>query len=288
MHEYPVQLTMGTDTLRKLSEFDAVIAISPTDAAPASGAAFDLWNALMASAVEAIGTPQFPQTLETALHKAVAFEMMNGFIYSADGRAHDLYNDRIKGNRSTIVDQYLGGAFALDPFYAATRCDQSPRFIAMRALAPTPFDQSEYYRQHYAHTGIVDECGFVFGLPDGSYAVLSLSQVGSTSPFDDHTVRFFGQVAPLICAICAKHWSHVHTTVKVTSPEEALRGFGHATLTRREAEIVTLMLKGHSSLSIASVLELSFHTIKVHRRNIYAKLRISSYAELLTQHLSSR
>ena len=51
-------------------------------------------------------------------------------------------------------------------------------------------------------------------------------------------------------------------------------------LTRRELEIVTLILKGHSNLSLAAVLELSMNTVKVHRRQIYSKLNISSQAEL--------
>ncbi|WOS66034.1 helix-turn-helix transcriptional regulator (plasmid) [Sinorhizobium fredii GR64] len=48
----------------------------------------------------------------------------------------------------------------------------------------------------------------------------------------------------------------------------------------RELEIVTLVLKGHSNQSIAAVLSLSPNTVKVHRRQIYAKLNISSQGEL--------
>jgi len=54
----------------------------------------------------------------------------------------------------------------------------------------------------------------------------------------------------------------------------------HPLLTRRELEIVTLILKGHSNLSLAAVLSLSPNTVKVHRRQIYSKLAISSQAEL--------
>jgi DNA-binding CsgD family transcriptional regulator len=44
--------------------------------------------------------------------------------------------------------------------------------------------------------------------------------------------------------------------------------------------IVKLVLKGHSNLSLAAVLSLSPNTVKVHRRQIYSKLAISSQAEL--------
>jgi DNA-binding CsgD family transcriptional regulator len=51
-------------------------------------------------------------------------------------------------------------------------------------------------------------------------------------------------------------------------------------LTKREAEITAFILQGHSSLSISLILNISTETVKVHRKNIYRKLRISSQAEL--------
>lgn len=51
-------------------------------------------------------------------------------------------------------------------------------------------------------------------------------------------------------------------------------------LTRREAQLAALILQGHSNLSAALDLGISRETVKVHRRNIYRKLDISSQAEL--------
>ena len=49
---------------------------------------------------------------------------------------------------------------------------------------------------------------------------------------------------------------------------------------------MTLILKGHSSYSIAATLGVSPNTVKVHRRQAYAKLNISSQAELFHLFLS--
>ena len=44
--------------------------------------------------------------------------------------------------------------------------------------------------------------------------------------------------------------------------------------------VIALILQGHSNLSAALVLGVARQTVKVHRRNIYRKLMITSQAEL--------
>ena len=74
-----------------------------------------------------------------------------------------------------------------------------------------------------------------------------------------------------------RHAPSLSLDIKDAAPTARIE---HPLLTRRELEIVTLILKGHSNLSLAAVLELSPNTVKVHRRQIYSKLNISSQAEL--------
>ena len=53
-------------------------------------------------------------------------------------------------------------------------------------------------------------------------------------------------------------------------------------LTPRETQVVAQVLEGHSSDSIAKDLGISVGTVRIHRRNIYAKLQISSQQELFS------
>ncbi|MBP2301199.1 helix-turn-helix transcriptional regulator [Azospirillum picis] len=254
---------------------------------------FPAWNLAVARSVEAIGTPGFPAALEAALQALAPFQMMNGFRYAPDGRAFDLHNDRLSADRSIIVDQYLAGAYVLDPFYDAARAGDGPPFIAMRDLAPDDFEQSEYHRVHYAATRIVDEAGFRLRLPaahGGDHvAVLSLSRIGEARPFAPAELALLGEAAPLVCALAVRHWGPIPAPAGsgAAEPGAAPRLFEHPQLTRREQEIVTLILKGHSSQSIAALLSLSPDTVKVHRRRIYAKLRISSQGELFRLFLTA-
>lgn len=52
-------------------------------------------------------------------------------------------------------------------------------------------------------------------------------------------------------------------------------------LTERETEIVQLIAEGNSTMQIASLLNLSHHTINSHRKNILRKLKIKSPVELV-------
>ncbi|WAK01103.1 helix-turn-helix transcriptional regulator [Methylobacter sp. YRD-M1] len=60
-----------------------------------------------------------------------------------------------------------------------------------------------------------------------------------------------------------------------------IRTLNEANLTRRETEIVLCLQKGLSSARIAEKLNLSYHTVRTHLKNIYKKLNISSVHELM-------
>ncbi|GAA4475658.1 helix-turn-helix transcriptional regulator [Gluconacetobacter asukensis] len=239
---------------------------------------FAAWNAAIATAADAIGTRLFPGALLAALRLLAPVQMMNGFFYTPDGRAFDLYNESPAADRALIVDRYLAGAFVLDPFHTAIMADGRPRMIAMDACAPDNFTQTEYYRLHYAATRIVDELGFVIPLADRCVGVLSLSRLAPAPAFTTGERERLHAAAPIVCAFGHRHW--FHAPARRREGVEPVARIADRRLTPREIEIVTLILKGHSTPSLAAVLGCAPNTVKVHRRRIYAKLAISSQAEL--------
>jgi len=249
-----------------------------------AGGYIDQWNTGLAEAVSLLGEAGFPAALERALHQLVSFEMMNGFAYAPGGKAFDLDNERIVGDRTTIVEHYLAGAYILDPFYDAVRNPPPGGMLIMRKLAPDRFAETEYYRRHYQATGIVDEIGFVLKLRDAD-AVLSLSRMGGVPAFSRRDIARLESAAPVVRALAERHW---HARLDPAGGGDAAATISHPLLSKRELEIVTLILKGHSTYSIAATLGLSPNTVKVHRRQAYAKLTISSQAELFHLFLSRR
>ena len=99
-------------------------------------------------------------------------------------------------------------------------------------------------------------------------------------------------------SLCRQHWQQIKDRVlekaaqqtddKLGRPlDKAFRNFGKDFLSNRECEVVQLILKGHSSKSIARLLEISEDTVKVHRRRFHAKLEITSQAELFSLFLEA-
>ena len=64
--------------------------------------------------------------------------------------------------------------------------------------------------------------------------------------------------------------------------ERAFHKFGEGVLTPREREVVEYTLKGHSADAIGRILDIAAGTVRIHRRNIYSKLQISSQGELFS------
>ncbi|OLY93771.1 hypothetical protein BUE76_19190 [Cnuella takakiae] len=54
-----------------------------------------------------------------------------------------------------------------------------------------------------------------------------------------------------------------------------------ALLTRREKEIISLLAEGKTTNDIAALLYISHHTVSTHRKNIYSKLELATFSQLL-------
>lgn len=70
----------------------------------------------------------------------------------------------------------------------------------------------------------------------------------------------------------------------ILSEENSIRNQGQveiALLTKRELEVLPLITKGHTTMTIADILNVSVHTINSHRKNILKKLNLKSPIELI-------
>lgn len=70
--------------------------------------------------------------------------------------------------------------------------------------------------------------------------------------------------------------STISSKICTLDPETQIPGDSRETLSQREKEIVTLVVKGLTNKEIAETLYLSVHTVITHRRNIARKLEIHS------------
>jgi DNA-binding CsgD family transcriptional regulator len=147
-------------------------------------------------------------------------------------------------------------------------------------IAPDQFRRSEYYREHYSRTGIGEEVGFVFPMEDGFTGVTSLARWVASSPLTRTDLDILKAIEPAVGAFSRLHWGKADVPQKDSRVDTAVAHLGFRVLSAREREIVTMILQGHSTQSVALQLDISPGTVKIHRKNIYRKLKISTQGEL--------
>lgn len=258
-----------------------------------------LWHEAIGEVVSSLKTPGYPQALITALGQLVAFDFSVIFAYRGDERPIDLFDNFGERRREVFVAIYQEGPYLLDPFFLASRQGVSPGVYRLRELAPDRFYQSEYFRSYYVRTGLAEEIGFFVALPGEVRAVVSLMRTNRRQVFSEKEMNVLRAVEPFVRASAEQHWHDLVTefsTGQTTGPHDEIlerhidlifRDFGRPLLSPREREVVGLILRGHSSDSIARILGIATGTVKVHRKNIYAKLGIASQSALFSIFLGS-
>ncbi len=248
---------------------------------------FSAWNGAVAAAIEATGTDAFAGRLHAALASVVEFDVLMVFAYRGAEKPVCFYHNLSPERAGTIIDAYTAGPYLLDPFYSAAMDTAAPSIRRLKEMAPDHFYSSEYYRQHYVLTGIRDEIGIVCRPPNWAGVVISFTRPVGAPAFGRRDMALIRAAEPLLRVIGERHWGLSDRKADAALPPsghnpmtDALNAMTDGVLTPREIEVTSLILRGHSNASIASVLAISAGTVKIHRKNIHQKLRISSQAEL--------
>ncbi len=251
------------------------------------------WLSMLGRSIDAIGDEAFPQILVDALKSLTDFDYSVVFAYYQSERPFCLFHTFSPEKRIIFVDDYLKGPYLLDPFFKACSRHVDTGLYRLREIAPDRFYQSEYYRSYYVQTGLSDEICYTFYLPKGVAVVISLMRSGESSRFSAREVRLLESVVPIVVSLAQRHWQDIpekfdlETAAGELYEERSLIENTVSTLfskriTPRETQVVAQVLEGHSSDSIAKDLGISVGTVRIHRRNIYAKLQISSQQELFS------
>jgi DNA-binding CsgD family transcriptional regulator len=209
------------------------------------------------------------------------------FVYEGNHRPLALFDTFTADKRKVYVDDYQVCPYLLDPFYLACTRNQPPGLWRLRQFAPDHFYLGEYWLNYYQLTGLAEEVAFFVDLADGAKAVFSLMRGTAGPAFSRDELQLLECAEAVVGEVVREAWRECR--VQQPRPAQdldhkiraAFDQFGAHSLTAREQEIVQLLLRGHSSVSVAGHLEISPGTVKIHRKNIYAKLGIGSQAELL-------
>ncbi len=252
------------------------------DAADTKGAQ----TGLLAAAIAALGTAGFCPALTAWLRSVMPCTFTVVFGYQGDSRPLEIHDDFPQARRKVFVSDYVEGPYLLDPFFLGAVRPVPPGLYRLRDLAPDRFYQGEYFRTYYMRTEIAEEIGYFAHLPGDAHVVLSLMR--EEKVFSQPEFRRLSRISPIVTALMGQHWSGLAEIFATRAARKAeLTGQGLDRLTPREREIVGYVLKGHSAEATGQALGIASGTVRIHRRNIYAKLGISSQRELFARFLAS-
>lgn len=191
------------------------------------------------------------------------------------------------------LDRYLAGPYLLDPLYQMALRKNKPTMCRFRDAQPDRFHSSEYYRQYIERTHLVDEMDFLLGVSTTSTLVLVSGR--TEKRFTRIELNRMKLIEPIILGALKRIW---HSRDEVDSSggqdlgmhrrlTDCFDNFGQDVLTQREREITQLLLRGYSSKAIARELGIAPGTVMVHKRNLFAKLGITSQYELFSQFIDT-
>jgi DNA-binding CsgD family transcriptional regulator len=251
-----------------------------------------LLDSFSRSAVEltkALESDGFVPALLGAVQRLVHADFVMVFGYRGSDQPQMLGDTLAREHHRVCSEDYVNGPYLLDPFYKLVEDGKREGCFRLHDIAPDRFRQSEYYRTHYKRTGIGEEVGFVFDAGRGIIGVASLARWTSSPALSRDELDILQAIEPAIAAFCARHWGRINRARLVSAggaSTAALEDFAGGVLSARERQIMTMILQGHSTQSLAHHLDISPGTVKIHRKNVYRKLNISTQAELFAAYLA--
>lgn len=253
----------------------------------------------LGQAIAALGRPGFPAALDDLLGSVARFDLTCIFAYPA-GRGPVLLHDGLKSvGTSQAMENYLKGTYLLDAVYFACSQGKAPGLYRLRELAPDAFFVGEYYNSWEVHPCISMESGsldeeicYIASIGDAP-AAYSLMRSNGSGQFSNTEFEQLKALEPIVGELLRQHWREPpwHAEPRRSGRdqaalEDAFQSFGKGELTARETDICRMLLRGHSTTSIAANLGLAEGTVKNHCKHIYARLNISSRSELFRRFLN--
>lgn len=197
-----------------------------------------------------------------------------------------------EGAPKQAVQTYVTQTYLLNPVYNAYLAGLSQGVYRMADLAPDNWPHSVEFDDPEEEIGYrtpgwprhLEELSLTVDLPGGEMGEISLARPAVEGGYTaEHVARLTPYVA-LFAVAFRKVWRDRPQIAETPEPQE-LGAFGKDLLSPREAEIVQLILQGHSSLSIGLRLGIALPTVKTHRRNAYQRLGISTQQQLFNAFL---
>ena len=251
------------------------------------------WFAAIADLVQSADVDSAAGALADAIGVAVDHEGTCLLAFHRDAPPEVFHHTLEPAGRRHYLDRYVAGPYLLDPLYQLAVSDDKPAVCRFRDQSPDRFRSSEYYRQYCERTHLTDEMDFLVDVSKRSTLVLVVGR--RTRRFTKAELERLRFLAPLVHAAMQTIWRRGSASKRPPDARGSMHqrltrcfeNFGAGLLTEREREITQLLLRGHSTKSVARELGIAPGTVMVHKRNLFAKLGITSQYELFSRFIDA-
>ena len=246
------------------------------------------WYRAVAELVAANNDSSIAAALVSLIAAAVEHNATCLLAFYRDAPPNVLHHTMTPDRARHYLDRYLAGPYLLDPLYQLALRKKKASMCRCRDETPDRFRSSEYYRQYYERTHLADEMDFILDADAKTTLVLVVGRWEAR--FSRSDVASLAAMEPIVQAAMSRIWGewsarHSEDERDLSMHQrltQCFERFGEATLTQRERQITQLLLRGHSSKSIAKELGIAPGTVMVHKRNLFSKLGITSQYELFS------
>lgn len=251
------------------------------------------WHAAVGMLVQARDGDALGESLAVAVDTLVGHEGTCLLAFHRNTNPEVLHHTLEPDDEAHYLDRYLAGPYLLDPLYQLAMDPERPEVCRFRDKVPDRFRSSEYYRQYCERTHLLDEIDYLRPVSAETTLVFVIGR--QTKMFSRVELDRLVAVAPTVTATMAEIWRRPRGAVSDSAGDAEMHRrltrcfetFGESILTEREREISQLLLRGHSSKSVARELDIAPGTVMVHKRNLFSKLGISSQYQLFSLFIDS-
>ncbi len=260
------------------------------------GAKIEAINHALSAVIEGRGNMlEIIATAQQLIPFSAAFSVVN-----RKGQQPVYLSDTYTGaGAKEAVQNYVKSTYLLNPLYNAYLDGLAPGLYRMADLAPDNWspvagaagvlpdlEEEIGYRTPGWPSGL-QELALTVDLPNGAMGEISLARPSTEGGFTSVQIARLKPFYPLFATAFRQVWARqsVDSDYSVKT-QRRLQDFAADILTPREAQIVQMVLKGHSSLSISRTLKIAIPTVKTHRKNAYAKLGLNTQQQLFSAFLT--
>lgn len=236
-----------------------------------------------APVVAALGRNGFAAALLAALNRDVPVDHVCLMRFASRKRAPVLESASWRGGAHVAAVQhaYLGGLWRHDPVLGLP-VQRGVQILVQRGATIT---EASYRVTCYVGAGVLERLSVAVDA-DSQLIALNLYRLDDSGAFCERDRAAIEAVAPLLAALATQHVAMMGMRLRSRDRADRIEVAGArigaigGALTRREREVLARALVGMTSMGIALDLGIGVASVLTYRKRGYARLGVTSQAEL--------